>query len=71
MLSNEEERYLKKEKVHVYGKILNKLPHLVISIVKHEGKNKMGLRRIKQFLSNTDAYHCRKEYNENLNDVIL
>lgn len=69
MLSNEEERYLKKRKR--YGKILNNLPLLVISIVKHEGKNKMGLRRIKQFLSNTDAYHCRKEYTENLNDVIL
>jgi hypothetical protein len=35
-------------------------PHKIYQIIKKEAKHKIGLRFIKRFLSNTDAYYLQK-----------
>lgn len=56
MLSNEEERYLKKIWTDTTQPAAFSGPYKLYQIVKREGKHKIGLQRIKQFLSDTDAY---------------
>jgi hypothetical protein len=60
MLSKEEHRYLENiwSDVNHVGSYAG--PHKLYQIVKREGKYKIGLRRIKQFLSDLDSYLLQK-----------
>lgn len=60
MLSNEEERYLKKIWTDTTQPAAFSGPYKLYQIVKREGKHKIGLQRIKQFLSDIDAYSLQK-----------
>lgn len=60
MLSNEEERCLKKLWTDTTQPAAFSGPYKLYQIVKREGKHKIGLQRIKQFLSDTDAYSLKK-----------
>lgn len=60
MLSKKEERYLNKIWTTTKHPAAYTGPYKLYQIVKAEGKHKIGLRRIKQFLSDTDAYSLQK-----------
>ena len=60
MLSTEEERYLRKIWTNTQHPAAYSGPLKLYQVVKREGKHKIGLQRIKQFLSDIDAYSLQK-----------
>lgn len=60
-LSNDEERYLNEIWTDTKQPATFSGPYKLYQIVKREGKYKIALQRIKQFLSDTDAYSLQKK----------
>jgi hypothetical protein len=60
MLSKEEERYLRNIWTNTKQPAAFSGPNKLYQVVKREGNHKIGLHRIKQFLSDIDAYSLQK-----------
>jgi hypothetical protein len=61
MLSKEEERYLKQIWTNTKHPAAYSGPYKLYQVVKRDGKHKIGLHRIRQFLSDIDAYSLQKK----------